>query len=396
MTVFTPTEARFGWRPRAASCKRALALSLALLLAPVAASAIELQVAGRESILFDQRTQACDANDLPDAPARAFRNAEGQMVLFAPNFRNRALVGPDIRHLARDCAVRFAAKGASDPNLLDDRTWLHGFYTKDGTNVFAFASASFIPYRHKERCNAGSERTACWRNGVAALVSHDGGKTFTDSAPPPAHVLMPPVPYSPDQKNPAGFISATNIVTYKGDLYSIVWRRDAEARRSRNCLVRAKDGNVDRWEVWIGDSFAPLAERTPQGWKVERTDCAAVGQGLPSIRGLVFHPASGTFIAVFQMQPRGKQQGESGFYTATSKDMVQWSEPKLLSAQPLRDGLEDAGTFNGYPALIDGQSPDRNFGSVGDTADLVFVRLLPDPKTKRTRQLIALPLRITP
>ncbi|MGU3495966.1 hypothetical protein ACLBXM_18140 [Xanthobacteraceae bacterium A53D] len=401
MTGFTRKMARFSRRRPAAGLRRALAPPLAALallaLLPLApAHALELQVAGPESVIFDQRTQACDVNDHPDAPARAFRNAKGEMVMFAPNFRNRAFVGPDLRGLARDCAVRFAATGSADPNRLDDRTWLHGFYTQDGTNIFAFASASFIPYRHKERCNAGTERTACWRNGVAALISQDGGQTFTDSAPPPAHVLMPPVPYSPDVKNPAGFISTTNIVTYKGDLYSIVWRRDAEARNSRNCLVRAKGGDVNRWEVWTGDGFAPMAKRTPQGWTVERTDCAAIGKGLPSIRGFVFHPASETFIAVFQQRPRGRSKGEDGFYVATSKDMVNWSKPSLLTAQPLRDGLEDKGIFNGYPALIDSTSPDRNFGTVGESVDLVFVRLLPDAKMKRARQLIALPLTITP
>lgn len=358
-------------------------------------------MAGAESVIFDQRTQACDASDLPDAPARAFRDAQGQMVLFAPNFRNRAFVGPDLRHLARDCAVRFAAKGASDPAMLDDRTWLHAFHTTDGIHVFAFASASFIPYRHGERCAAGTERTACWRNGIVALNSSDGGRSFADTAAPPSHVVMPPDTYTPEVKNPPGFISATNIVPYQGDLYSIVWRRDADARQSRNCLVRAKGGNVDHWEVWTGEGFAPMANLAAGGWQVKRTDCAAIGaQGLPAIRGLVLHPASNTFLAVFQQRRRIPGGAvEEGFFMATSADLITWSAPRLLVSLPLRAGPGDTGMFVGYPSLIDDSSPDRDFGTIGATADLMFVRFQMEQKggrAMRVRQLVALPLKVIP
>ncbi|WP_341991606.1 hypothetical protein [Azorhizobium sp. AG788] len=378
-----------------------LAALLCAVSALVPAHALELAVAGGESIIFDQRTQACDASDLPDAPARAFRNAQGQMVLFAPNFRNRAFVGPDLRHLARDCTVRFAAKGARDPAMLDDRTWLHAFHTTDGTHVFAFASASFIPYRHGEPCAAGAERTACWRNGIVALRSSDGGRSFADSAPPPGHVVMPPDTYTPDVKNPPGYISATNIVPFQGDLYSIVWRRDADARQSRNCLVRAKGGNVDHWEVWTGAGFTPLADLASSGWKVAQTDCAAIGaRGLPAIRGLVLHAASNTFVAVFQQRRRSLGGAlEEGFFTATSKDLITWSAPRLLASLPLRAGPGDTGTFVGYPSLIDGSSPDRDFGTIDASADLVFVRFLMEQKggrPVRVRELVALPLKVTP
>ncbi|MEP9375622.1 hypothetical protein ABLE91_02815 [Aquabacter sp. CN5-332] len=379
-----------------------MALSLCLsgpAFLSASAWAIELKVDGPETVIFDQRTQACDASDLPDAPARAFRDDQGRMVLFAPNFKNRAFTGPDLRHLTKDCTVRFAASGSADPAMLDDRTWLHGFFTADGRNVFAFASASFIPYRHGGACAAGPERTACWRNGIAALLSTDGGKTFHYSAPPPRQTVMPPeTAFNPQVKDPEGFVSTTNIVAWNGDLYAIVWRRAGEAGKSRNCLVRAPKGDVDRWEMWTGEGFAPLAERMADGWKVEGLDCAPIGpKGLPSIRGLVRHEASGEFVAVFQM--RGRKGAPDGFYTVTSKDLISWSEPSLLAAVPLRGGREDEGEYSGYPSLIDDQSPDRNFGTVGTRADLVFVRFETDAsgkRPKRVRELVALPLRVSP
>ncbi|HQS08103.1 MAG: hypothetical protein B7Y12_16085 [Rhizobiales bacterium 24-66-13] len=367
-----------------------------------AALALDLVVAGPERLIFDQRTQACDASDLPDAPARAFRDAQGQMVLFAPNFRNRAFVGPDIDHLARDCAVRFAAKGKANPQLLDDRTWLHAFHTRDGVNVFALASASFIPYRHGTVCAAGPARTDCWRNGLVALVSHDGGRSFTNSAPPPKHALMPPPEaYSAQVKNPAGFISATNIVPFKGDLYSIVWRRDANARQSRNCLVRARGGNTDHWEVLTNGGFAALADRMADGWHVRTTDCDRIGpRGLPAIRGLVLHPATGTFVAVFQHRRRGPDgTAEAGFFTVQSQDLISWSQPRLLLPVALRGDREAEGARAGYPSLIDDTSADRDFGTVGETADLLFVRFLTQTnggRVRTLRALVAVPLKLVP
>ena len=144
--------------------------------------ALDLVVDGPERVLFDSATDACDGSDLPDAPAHAFRNQNGEMVLFAPNYPNRAFVGADLDHLAHDCAVRFKAAGSADPAMLDDRTWLQGFHTTDGREIFAFASASFIPYRHRIACKAGTANTDCWYNGLAALTSDDGGRTFPISA----------------------------------------------------------------------------------------------------------------------------------------------------------------------------------------------------------------------
>jgi len=377
-----------------------LALGCAAFLPPAAGGAVELAVDGPERVLFDQATQACDDGHLPDAPARAFRDAAGRIVLFAPNFRNRAMVGTSLATLTPDCTVRYAASGSADPARLDDRTWLHAFYTRDGEHVFALASASFIPYRHGMRCAAGAKRTDCWINGIVALTSDDGGESFENSARPPRNALLPPpAPWRDDVAGPPGFVTATNIVARGGFLYSLVWRRGDEPGQSRNCLIRAAEADTDRWSVWDGTGFVPLAERGADGWSVHDLDCARVGpRGLPAVRGLVYAPADGSFVAVFQHRRRGAGGVvESGFFTATSQDLVAWSTPKLLLAVPLK--AEEAGQsgYARYPSLIDEASGDRNFGTIGDRAALIFVRLFPRGDDGRpSRQLVAVPLSITP
>lgn len=361
-------------------------------LATWPAAAFTVSVDGAERVLFDQATSACDASDLPDAPARAFRNAAGEIVLFAPNFKNRALVGPDLDRLVRDCTVRFVAAGSPDPSLLDDRTWLHAFHSDDGQAIFAFASASFIPYRHGIACEAGSARTDCWYNGLAALRSDDGGATFRYLGEPPRHLAFPPPEsYSPDIADPPGFMSATNIVAWQGNLFTILWRRGEGGNdRSRNCLARAPSDDPLQWEVWSGSAFVPAARFEAGVWTVLTTDCDALGPTTP-VRGLVLDEDSGTFVAVFQY----RTGDDHGFYYATSRDLVRWSPPAELLGIDL---MRDAGPgeeWAGYPSIIDGSSSDRNFGTVGGTADLVFVRFMPVASTAKVlRRLVAVPIRI--
>ena len=88
--------------------RSALFIAIALaawLLAPASAGALTVDVIGPERVLFDQAASACDESDLPDAPARAFRNADGEIVLFAPNFH------PAMKHAGptrREIGVRTA------------------------------------------------------------------------------------------------------------------------------------------------------------------------------------------------------------------------------------------------------------------------------------------------
>ncbi len=373
------------------------AVAAAFLAAPTAA--VTLTTVGPERVLFDQVADGCERWDIPDAPARAFRNVDGEIVLFAPNFRNRASIGPSLEGLTRDCAVRFVAGGKADPALLDDRSWLHAFWTEDGRNVFALASASFIPYRHGIACKAGSSRTDCWFNGIAALQSTDSGESFHYLGAPPGQIVFPPPePYRDDVADPAGFLTATNIVEWKGALYTIVFRRGTGGDDpSRNCLARASRDDPLRWELWNGQAFVAASVFVGDKWHVITTNCARIGPpSLTAIRGLVFHQPSATFIAVFQYRTtRGSAAGQ-GFFYATSADLVSWSNPRPLYETELRpNATENGGAWAAYPSLIDETSSDRNFGTVGASAELLFVRFVPDPRRNTViRALVAISLKI--
>lgn len=364
------------------------------------ANATEVTVSGPETVLFDSDVSGCDNHHLPDSPARAFRNDRGQMVMFAPNFQNRAFVGYGFNSLKPDCNSRFKAAGKSVPELLDDRTWLQAIYTRDGRDVYALGSASFMPYRHDMPCEGRTKRTDCWINGLVTLKSSDGGKSFEYLGDPPHHApFPPPQPYRDDRKRAPSYVTVTNIISWQNHYYAIVWRRADNWENSRNCLVRAPMDDPKRWDVWNGTTFEQAATLTDQGWSVRETECARVSPfGVSSIRGLVRDEATNSFITVYLHRIRKKGEPDiAGFFYSTSKDLTNWSEPKLLYQQPLQPDAQEGESFSAYPSIIDEDSTDRLFGTVDDNASLVFVRLVPKPykdKWRVPRQLIRVPISI--
>src|SRR5487761_2084498 len=83
-----------------------LAFALALTGAYAQAAtlpALQLAIAGAPQVMFTPKRDACDGNDVPDAPVRAYRDAQGKVVMFGLHYVNRAWRGPDLDHMKLDC-----------------------------------------------------------------------------------------------------------------------------------------------------------------------------------------------------------------------------------------------------------------------------------------------------
>src|SRR3954469_16172091 len=110
--------------------RRPLFTVLAILaLTTPAAAALDpplssLTLVGPPTLLFKAGRDACDGADVPDASARALRDATGAVALFGMHYRNRALRGPDFDHLTLDCAIVLDSGEKPDPALYDDRSWI--------------------------------------------------------------------------------------------------------------------------------------------------------------------------------------------------------------------------------------------------------------------------------
>ena len=157
------------------------------------APAVAVTVAGPAETVFRWQADRCAPDDIPDAPARAFRDQAGTVHLFASHYVNRALVGPLLDAVRPDCAVAFVADKADDPEKFDDYVWLAGFHTDDGHTVAALAHAEFHGDRRPALCQS-RQYMSCWWNAVLGLVSHDGGGAFTRAPGAGAVGAAPPYP----------------------------------------------------------------------------------------------------------------------------------------------------------------------------------------------------------
>jgi hypothetical protein len=95
-------------------------------------------------------------------------------------------------------------------------------------------------------------------------------------------------------------------------------------------------------------------------------------------------------------------QPTTGVYYSLSKDLINWDPVKLLMKAPLAWDRPCPSTDNGIrvPALLDPNSTDRNFNTVGQTADLYFVESHfndnpPDCVETLDRDLVRIPIRFT-
>ncbi len=81
-----------------------LLIASTLCCAPVLAAPPQLKakLLDQPQIMF-KPGDGCDGNDLADMPARVFRDAQGNLAMFALHFNNRLLRGSSFDSLKIDC-----------------------------------------------------------------------------------------------------------------------------------------------------------------------------------------------------------------------------------------------------------------------------------------------------
>lgn len=356
---------------------------------------LRLTVAGHETIVFSKSRNACDPTDIPDAPARAIRVASGAVQLYATHFHNRRFVGPDLLTLSNDCRIVFKGAERDDPAAFDDRAWITSLYTSDGQTIFAAIHNEFQGHRRPALCPSGRYMN-CWYNAVTAAVSHDGGMVFDRLGPGSDLVAALPYRYDEVTGHHAGYFNPSNMVLDGNRLFMMVFATEARAQRPGNCLLGTdKIWDSTAWRAWDGTGFGitfvdPYTASSARDTHV----CMPVGVGRLHwpVTSLVRHPQTGLFIALMMNSAR-----DGGVFYAISRNLIDWSIPaKLMSglgehAYRCGDTLPIA-----YPSLLDSHSSDRNFMTVGATAELFFTRFnATGCKTDMDRDLVRVPIAVS-
>jgi hypothetical protein len=350
--------------------------------APLGQSSLRpVELVGPQETVFDWSRQACNERDIPDQPARAYRDAGGQVRLFATQNVNRTMNGPSLNRVKRDCRIVMGSEAAPLPQTFADREWISSPYTLDGKTVYALVHDEYHGYAHEAgRCVSNFPR--CWYNAVTLVASTDRGASFRHTAPPPANLVAEvPYRYKPDLP-PYGVFNPSNIVEKDDYYYTLVVVNAYRAQKAGTCVMRT--GNLAdprSWRAWNGDSFDvtfvdPYRVRDAAAGDhfcepVSRNQIGSMSSSLTynSYFGkYVLVGATGSFDA-------RKRRVVNGFYYSLSDDLVSWSERKLIREVELpwtyRCGDPDPVI---YPSLLDPTSSSRNFDTTGREPYLYFTR----------------------
>lgn len=329
---------------------------------------------GAPESVFDT-ANACELIDIPDAPARAFRDYRNTVHLLASHFVARAMLGANLDTVKRNCRVIY--RSPQDPNPADfqDNNWLYSFYTADGREIAALVHSEFDAWQIPTLCATPDEHNNCWWNTITFAESRDGGQSFVVPQPPRNLVASLPYRYVVGNTTGAhGYTQPTNIVKHDGFYYALINAWPTETQRYGPCLIRTHDVfDPSSWRAWDGRDFTirfadPYREPNV---KAGNHVCQPVYAG--SAESLVEQIESRTYICT-QFTP-DERFGPAGLYLMASRDLKHWSKPYLVATTNDFVAAEVAGKWTfGYSSLLDPSSTDRSFSTVSSRAYIYYVR----------------------
>lgn len=330
---------------------------------------------GLAETVFDRKTDACDGHDVPDAPARAFRDRDGKVAMFGMHHVNRALRGDSLDKVKLDCAVVLASGHNEDPALQDDYSWITATWTDDGAHVVALVHQEYHANEHKGRC-AFSEMMKCWTNSILVARSNDGGRSFT--RPKGSAVAAYPFKQDVGQGRHRGFFNPSNIFSDGEWKYMFAATTGWSGQKHGACLFRTKTpGEAQSWRAWNGRDFSANAGDVYAGSADPTKTCEPIAPFVTPVGAVVKHRSSGAWIAVLMASRNDLFFSEPGIWATASRDLIHWSRPTLVMAgKTLYDDPCKAGPqIIAYPSLLDRGAKTRNFEDVGDAPELYYATM---------------------
>jgi hypothetical protein len=338
------------------------------------------EIIGPEQIVFNWRRDACEPRDIPDAPARAFRDADNQVHLLASHYVSRQAIGPSLDRVKHRCTV--VANSASDPRpeAFQDKEWLFSPYTLDGRTVFALVHDEYHGYSHPGRCSSSFPR--CWYNAITLARSDDKGATFRHARPAPGHLVAEvPYRYQPNMGQ-YGVFQPSSIVHKDGYYYSLVTTTAYGKQEHGTCVMRTQHlDDPTAWRAWDGDGYN-VSFANPYLGNVAPDNHVCKPVSFESISDMTFSLTYNTYFGKYLLVSPANQympserRTVSGFYYSLSDDLINWSQRKLIKEltliQTYKCGDPDAVY---YPSILDPTSKSRNFETSGRRPYLYFTRL---------------------
>jgi PKD repeat protein len=387
-------NAATGWR--GLSCLSVFLATIAVLLLALEPSARayefgepEVRAIGQPEVVFDYSTMACDVEDIPDTPARAFRDSLGRVQLLASHASVRRKMGPDLNSVQHQCPIVFDSHGNRDPSAFDDKEWINSTYTTDGQTIYGLTSTEYQGWNYDPECAAWAgtvEQNRCWYNSVSLVKSVNAGSSYSHDTPPLQRVASAPYRYSPGI-GPLGIFEPSSMVYRPSDdyYYAIVRAEPYQAQQRGACLIRTR--NLDdptSWRAWDGTGFGvrfmnPYVESDAPEAHVCRVLSPGILDAGLGTGSLTYSSYLGKYVllGVSQKYDPVAKRWNGGFYYSLSDDLIHWGDLRVLMKGQLpwthRCNDPDPNPVRD-PSLLDPTSPTRNFETIGRTPYLYFTR----------------------
>ena len=325
-------------------------------------------VIGAEEVVFDWTTDRCEDLDIPDAPARAFRDADGNVQLIASHYVNRRMIGATLDAVEMDCDIIMNSDFDSDPSKYNNKEWIRGVYTQDGETIHAIIHNEHIP------CGVW---TGCWYNTLTYATSVDGGQTYTQDVAP--NHFLAGAPYQYSSGSPMGVFGGSSPVFNPNDNYYYMMVH-LESHLLQNWgagVLRTQTlSDPNSWRGWDGEGFNvtfvdPYNEivASPEEHILAPVSRDYIGKISSS---LTYNTYFERFMVV------GKDWSSGGFIYSLSDDLIHWSPKVSLYPGPINSAgeIETGWTAGGilYPEIIDPSDTTRNFENPGQDPYLYFTK----------------------
>jgi len=332
---------------------------------------------------------------------------------------------PDGKFYHRGQGMGWLAGSCTEADY-DNRMWIFGIWTEDGSNLYAVAHHEFYP----ETCPAHT--THPWVNSLHHLVSSDGGATFRPAAYTPyltsgsgnaSRLILTPEPYA--RANPVprdtsyvsyGFFHPSNLVREGAWIYALVEGRfflqqedpahvGHGLHEAGFVMVRTADvTQATGWELYTAtgwhlvnhSNFQGLRGQMPKLWYPQNdySPYDVVPQGGQNLSfSLVQYQGSGQWIAL------GYSAGGGHSVAYSLSDSL--AQPDWGPIQHITD-VPNLAAGN-YPSLVDPTSSSRVYKDVGGTPYLYFVAkngskpflpIAPAPSNALSRSIYRIPVKI--
>lgn len=370
--------------------------SISFTVTNATSATVELKITGAEEIVVNHNRDSCETWDIPDQPARAFRDKLDRVQLIASHYITRREIGQEkldpklnpnlnLNHVKHDCALLkdLPPHYNPDPAKFDDHKWLSSFYSADGDTVYALIHNEFHGWQHPYQC--GSQKSFdCWYNGITLAISKNRGDFY--DYPPKNFVAAAPYRYKINT-GPVGIFGPSNILHNEQDGYYYVFFKSLKAYQklpgNSIGLMRTKDlADASSWRVWNGKNFTvrfinPYEEINEKPENHIYTPLSPQSLRDMSASSVTYNTFLKKYLMIGTGHVKDSNSGQVvwGIAYSFSEDLIHWSPSQLLK-QIVQPGAFKVGDSDpiAYPSALDPNSSSRNFETTGKNFYLYYTR----------------------